>query len=115
MMPATRPEKKPTRTPGVENWLQWLIGKGLWFPGALVASTSEPVGAELDAEVFDVGIADDLGDVAVGLDVGEAETPEVDVLWGESVHWLSPEQLIPDGQHRFPHCCRFAVRSVVNS
>lgn len=59
-MPTAKPEKKPTRTPGVVNWLQWA-----WAAGAAV-DAELPAVLDAEADALSVGV------VELGLEVGVA-------------------------------------------
>jgi len=65
-MPTARPEKNPTRTPAVVNWLQWTRAAAAWVEAVLLAVLD----SELDCCADRVVVAEVVG---LGLEVDVAE------------------------------------------
>lgn len=109
MMPAAKPEKNPTSTPGVENWLQCDFATAPLFVDVSEAEALDCVGDEPEDVVF--ASDDDAESDGLALDEGAEELDEDD----SSLHSLSLTQLMPAGQHESPHFGRGVVKSVVKS
>ena len=120
IIPAASPEMKPTRTPGVGNWLQWADAISACFDATFVGALAELVGvgsAEVEEgeEAERVLDAEDVEDADVGLGVEVVEEIKVDVLEAGNEHILLLTHVMPPGQHWSPHACSGVDKSVVKS
>lgn len=107
MTPAAKPEKKPTSTPGVENWLHCdALATASLFLDVSEAETLDCVGDEPEDVFAADDDAEDLALEELAEELDEAES---------NLHWLSLTQLMPTGQHESPHLGRGVVKSVVKS